>query len=295
MTLKKIIFKTLLLSAALINQSCSTSNAENLTKPPKGYEAKIDRAAMVKRSNDNFPLSDQMNKGGWKIDSQFSDEFETDHVNETRWYPNNPGWKGRQPTYFHGSNVSFDNGELVMKINQHGDEILPEGYTHSAAFIKSKQTVLYGYFESEAKLMDAPWVSGFWLTNVDKEWWTEIDIAENCPCVDSNRHDINSNVHVFRSPPEHGDVKKHFSSSKKYYHPDEIQKGYHVWGLEWNKDVIRFFIDGVMFREIENTHWHQPLEINVNNESNKWFKALPDDNRLDEEYRIKYVRVWRQQ
>ena len=89
-------------------------------------------------------------------------------------------------------------------------------------------------------------------------------------------------------------MKKHFSDPKKYYHPDEIQKGYHVWGLEWNKDVIRFFIDGFMFREVENTHWHQPLTINVNNESNKWFKALPDDSRTDQEYRVKYVRVWQQ-
>ncbi len=47
-----------------------------------------------------------------------------------------------------------------------------------------------------------------------------------------------------------------------------------------------------MFREIINTHWHQALAINLNNESNKWFNAIPDDNRLDQEYRVKYVRVW---
>ncbi|MEM6829356.1 MAG: glycoside hydrolase, partial [Bacteroidota bacterium] len=41
----------------------------------------------------------------------------------------------------------------------------------------------------------------------------------------------------------------------------------------------------------ENTHWHQPLTINLNNESNKWFGALPDE-RTDREYRVKYLRVW---
>jgi len=80
---------------------------------------------------------------------------------------------------------------------------------------------------------------------------------------------------------------------KLIYFPEELQKDYHVWGLEWTKDYIRFYIDGALFREAKNTHWHQPLEININNESNKWFGALPDDNRLDGEYHIKYVRVWK--
>lgn len=270
----------------------NVSVAQELTVPPPGYTDVIKRADLVSRQNDLYPLSDQGNQGKWVLDSQFSDEFETPTLNTKRWFATNPSWKGRQPTFFHADNTTLENGELVMRINQHGEEKLPKGYTHTSGFIKSKQTVLYGYFESEAKLMDAPWVSGFWLTKGTREWWTEIDIAENCPCVEGQRHDINSNVHVFRSPKEHGNVKKHFSITKKYYHPDEIQNDYHVWGLEWNKDVIRFFIDGFMFREQKNTHWHQPLSINLNNESNKWFGALPDDKRLDQEYRVKYVRIW---
>jgi beta-glucanase (GH16 family) len=81
-------------------------------------------------------------------------------------------------------------------LNKHGDEQLPEGFTHTTGFIVSKQKVLYGYFEAEMKLLDASWVSGFWLSNAEKDWWTEIDICENCPGVEANRHDLNSNVHV---------------------------------------------------------------------------------------------------
>ena len=261
-------------------------------RPPKGYTAKIPDDQFVIRVNNDFPLSDQNNRGNWTLRTDVTDEFNADELNTQRWFPNNPHWKGRQPTYFDNSNVSFQDGEAIFKINQHGDIELPEGYTHSAGFMKSKQSVLYGYFESEAKLMDAPWVSGFWLTMVGKDWWTEIDIAENCPCHDGQRNTLNSNVHVFRAPKDKGDVKKHFAKPKKYYFPEELQNDYHVWGLEWTPEVIRFYIDGYMFREIANTHWHQALAINLNNESNKWFKATPDDNRLDEEYRVKYVRVW---
>ncbi len=266
--------------------------SQDLTIPPKKYTDSIDTSLKPKRLNEAYPLSDQTNTRGWKMDKQLSDEFDRKKLNTKRWHPNNPSWKGRMPTYFHGSNVSLDGNELIFKINQHGNDSLPEGYTHTAGFIKSKERILYGYFESEMKLMDAPWVSGFWLTFGDSEWWTEIDICENDPGVERNRNDLNSNVHVFRAPPEKGDVKEHFSITKRFFYPEELQKDYHVWGLEWNKEVIRFYIDGIMFREQENTHWHQPLTINFNNESNKWFGALPDE-RTDKEFRVKYLRVWR--
>ncbi|MBB3696726.1 family 16 glycosylhydrolase [Flammeovirga yaeyamensis] len=267
-------------------------NAQNLTIPPKNYVDTVAIENAVERVNNKFPLSDQNNDGQWKLLKKFSDEFDGKAVNEKRWYPNNPKWKGRQPTYFHGSNVAIENGEAVFRINKHGEEELPEGYTHTSGFIKSKNKFLYGYFEAEMQLMDAPWVSGFWMTNVSQDWWTEIDICENDPGVEYNRHDLNSNIHVFRAPEDQGNVTEHFSRTKKYYIPVELQKDYHVWGLEWTKEYIRFYIDGVLFREAENTHWHQPLEVNFNNESNKWFGALPDDNRLNEEFRVKYFRVW---
>lgn len=65
-----------------------------------------------------------------------------------------------------------------------------------------------------------------------------------------------SNIHVFKTPKDKGNIKKHFSSTKKFYFPEELQAGFHVWGLEWTPEYIRFYIDGILFREAENTHWH---------------------------------------
>jgi len=276
----------------IAEQKEAKSIEQALTKPQKEYKDNVQYEKAVRPTNSSYPLSDQNNEGKWHLLKNFADEFSGNQLDTAKWYPNNPTWKGRPPTYFHGSNVSLENGELIFRINQHGDEKLPEGFTHTAGFIKSKERVLYGYFEARMKLMDAPWVSGFWLTNAGKDWWTEIDICENCPGVEANRHDLNSNIHVFRSPKDQGDVKEHFSRSNKYFIPVELQKDYHVWGLEWDAEFIRFYIDGVLFREAENTHWHQPLEINFNNESNKWFGALPDDSKLNELFRVDYFRVW---
>ncbi|WP_282122149.1 family 16 glycosylhydrolase [Algibacter mikhailovii] len=266
--------------------------AQDLTIPSKNYVDSVKTENAVIRTSNLLPLSDQKNTKNWRFLEHLSDEFNKNALDESNWYPNNPKWKGRPPTYFHGSNVSLENNELVIQINKHGNAVLPEGFTHSTGFIKSKNKFLYGYFEAECKLMDAPWVSGFWMTNAGKNWWTEIDICENAPGLEYNRHDLNSNIHVFRSPKENGDVKKHFSRTKKYYFPEELQADYHVWGLEWTPEYIRFYIDGILFREAENTHWHQPLEVNFNCESNKWFGALPDNNRLNGKFYVKYFRVW---
>lgn len=283
-----------LFSCLLLLMISTSLSAQDLTIPSKNYKDSVDLKAAQKRITDQLPLSHQKEKKKWKMLKKYSDEFSAKKINEKIWYPNNPSWKGRKPTFFHSNNVKLENDELVIRVNQHGTEKLPEGYTHSTGFIKSKNKFLYGYFEAEVKLMDAPWVSGFWMTNVSKDWWTEIDICENAPGLVYNRHDLNSNIHVFRAPKDKGDVKKHFSRTKKYYFPEELQADYHVWGLEWTPEYIRFYIDGILFREAKNTHWHQPLEVNFNCESNKWFGALPDDNRLDGEYHVKYFRVWKQ-
>jgi beta-glucanase (GH16 family) len=287
------IFTLRYLPLLLLLLLCTCVRAQE-TRPPKQYVDSLDFATAPRRTSDQFPLSDQANRGNWQLDNSLSDEFSGRQLNEKKWYPNNPKWKGRPPTLFHGSNVRLKRGEVIVSVNQHGKDELSEDFTHTTGFIKSRKKFLYGYIEAELKPMDAPWVSGFWLTNVDKDWWTEIDICENAPGVEWNRHDLNSNVHVFRAPADRGNVTEHFAISQKYYVPFELQQDYHVWGLEWTPEVIRFYLDGILFREQENTHWHQPLEINVNCESNKWFGALPDDARLNGKMRMRYVRVWKQ-
>ena len=269
------------------------------TRPAVGDGRLVDFSAAPERTNDKFPLSDQANTGNWRPQQQVSDEFRGSRLNTRVWYENNPKWKGRPPTFFHASNVSVEDGELVLRVNQHGDTELPDGYTDTAGFIKSKQRIKYGYFEAELKVMDGPFVSCFWMTSVTPDWWTEIDVCENCPVTREDGRDqafdLNSNIHVFRAPEDKGNVTEHFSRSEKFKVPFRLQDGYHVWGCEWDAGVIRFYIDGGLFREAENTHWHQPLEINVNNESDEWFGALPEflDGPSDDlAYRVKYVRVW---
>jgi hypothetical protein len=39
--------------------------------------------------------------GQWEPFPALTDEFEVGRLDESKWFPNNPGWLGRQPSYFH--------------------------------------------------------------------------------------------------------------------------------------------------------------------------------------------------
>lgn len=269
-------------------------NAQDSTRPAKFYTDTLSLLNKPSRITKKRPLSHQKDKS-WSFQKELSDEFNNRKLNYTKWFDTHPKWAGRKPSMAHPKNVSINKGELVLSINQAKNIKYKEGYTHNIGWVISKKSIKYGYLEMRAKLMDAPWVSCFWLYNwwYKDNWRTEIDICENNPGYVHNRNDLTSNLHVFSAPKDKGDVKKLISFGKKYFIPFELQKDYHIWGLEWNKDVIKWYIDGVLFRETPNKYWHQDLHINFNSESNKWLQAFPDDKRLDKTYNIDYIRVWK--
>lgn len=125
----------ILLLLVLMGPVSRAESSPQATDPAKKYSGDVSLADAPRRHSDQLPLSDQTNQGGWTLDPVRSDEFAWRDLDTTRWFPNNPKWKGRSPTCFHPSNVSLAGGELVFRINQHGDAKLPETFTHTAGFM----------------------------------------------------------------------------------------------------------------------------------------------------------------
>lgn len=306
--MKKLFIKQAIIAAAILSfiasplaaETPATAIAPMGTDKNAGY---IDFSKAPKRKNTQYPLSDQKNKGGWVKIEEDCDEFNDMELNTDKWWPNNPTWKGRQPTYFHGSNVSMDGEHVVFKVNQHGDEQLPDGYTDTAGFIVGRKAYTYGYFEARLKLNKSPWIAGFWLQigavkpdwdNISGAIGNEIDICENAPGCPGHEYRLNSNVHIHMWDPKTKTKMYGPKFSKAHIVPFKLHEDFHTWGLEWTKDYIRFYLDGVMWREIENIAWHYPQEVKINNESNAWFGAIPNGTGEDEVYLVDYFRVWQQ-
>ena len=266
-----------------------TSLAEN-RKPDKGWVRTGELGTTPERVTDDFPLSDQSNEGKWMKYPAMSDEFEGAELDPNKWYPTNPKWLGRQPAYFWKGNVKVNDGKLHLAMQKQEIPEMPKdkGYhTYTSAAVQSKSTVKYGYFEIKCKPMKSHGSSSFWFYDSTPEIWTEIDVFEIGGAAPGFEN--NMNVHVFRTPTEN----HHWSMSGVWIAPTNFADDYHVYGLQWDKDRIAWYFDGVLVRWVENTHWHQLLTLNFDSETMpKWF-GLPNDNDLPSTYSIEYVRAWK--
>jgi hypothetical protein len=246
-----------------------------------------------KRTTDTLPLSDQGNEGNWVVYPGLTDEFTGDTLDPAKWWPTNPKWAGRQPALFHASNVKVVDGELRLTMRKWFplEGTKRKGYhDYTSAAVQSKERVLYGYFEIEAMPMRSHGSSAFWFYASTKEIWTEIDVFEIGGGAPGFEAKYNMNAHVFHTPKEH----RHWNIGGTWVAPWQLADAFHVYGLEWTKEELKYFVDGVLVRRMKNTHWHQPLTLNFDSETMpNWF-GMPRDQDLPSTFRIRYVRAWKQ-
>jgi beta-glucanase (GH16 family) len=242
-------------------------------------------------TEDNYSIIGPAGELDWQFLPEFSDEFSGSSLNSNKWWPYNPEWKGREPGYFNPNNVSLSNGwlNIVMKEENLGN--LPEGYhTYTCGAVQSKRTILYGYFEVRARPMNSRGSSSFWFYKAESDWWTEIDVYEIGAAVPGMEKTVHMNVHVFRTP-EDGD--NHWEKHEEWQAPFNLAEDFHVYGLEWNTGYIKFYIDSVLVRTVENSHWHQALSINFDSETMPDWFGLPELETLPSTYSVDYLRVWK--
>jgi beta-glucanase (GH16 family) len=276
----------LLLSAGLV---CAAATA---TSRPNGWVRDGELGTTPARVTDALPLSDQGNEGRWEPYAPMTDEFDDGTLDTAKWWPRNPRWLGRPPAYFWPGNVTVAEGKLHLTMRKQDVAEAPKdkGYhTYTSAAVQSKTRVLYGCFEIEARPMRSHGSSAFWFYHNEPRRWTEIDVFEIGGGAPGFERKYNMNVHVFKTPTE----KEHWSKHGAWIAPADLADDYRVYGLEWDAEKIKWYVDGVLVRWVENTHWHQPLTLNFDSETMpKWF-GLPRDEDLPSTYSIEYVRAWK--
>jgi beta-glucanase (GH16 family) len=272
--------------------ACNSIDTFAAEKPTDSWIRTGDLGSKPQRITNAFPLSDQTNQGNWKKYESMSDEFKGAKLDPNKWYPVNPKWLGRKPAFFYSGNVSVSGGKLHLVMRKQEVPEMPKdkGYhTYTSAAVQSKTKVKYGYFEVECRPMKSHGSSSFWFYDSTPELWTEIDVFEIGGGAPGFERKYNMNVHVFRTPTEN----RHWSKHGVWAAASNLADGYHVYGLEWDKERITWYFDGVPVRWIENTHWHQALTLNFDSETMpKWF-GLPEDKDLPSTYSIEYIRAWK--
>ncbi len=245
------------------------------------------------RVTDAYPLSDQSNRDGWVRFEPMSDEFSGDTLDTGKWNLGLPGWLGRQPGLFKGSNVAVRDGELGLTMRKEplDPEFEARGYKdYSSAILHTQARTAYGYFETRAKPMNSAGSSSFWFKrDATPGYDTEIDVFELSGKAPGFENRVNMNLHVFRTPDEN----KHWSVGDHWVAPWRVADDYHVYGLEWTPEEIVNYVDGVRVRSVENTHWHQPLNLILDSETMPDWFGMPADEDLPSTFRVDYVRAWK--
>ena len=250
--------------------------------------------------HDDRPLSDQDNKGQWVLDPKFCDDFKETSLDLDRWHlaPTAPeDWKGRLPALFMPSNVVLNHGMLEIT-DRKGD--VPEmakypgsGYKgYTTGFVETRERSGYGYYEVKARPMNSGFCSAFWMTDTGlADHGTEIDIFEIGAKAHGREYDDNMTAHLWAIPVDHN---HHSDVSRAWKAPWKLGDDFHVYGFEWNKDELRWYVDGVLVHTLKNTNWFFPMRIVFDSEPMwEWF-GKADDADLPSTYSVQYLRVWRQ-
>jgi hypothetical protein len=248
-----------------------------------------------KRGSEILPLSDQQNLGGWvKLDTM-SDEFAGPALDTNKWTVGMSWWRGRQPAWFSPSNVAVRAGQLHLTMRK--EPVPPDmekhGYKdYTSAALHTRARSAYGYYEVKSRAMNSGGSSSFWFQNEDNKahpgWATEIDVFELCGKGAKFERGYHMNAHVFKTPQE----QRHWSAGGNWTAPWRFADDFHVFGFEWTRDELRWYVDGVVVRTVQNTHWHQPLHLIFDSETMpEWF-GMPDEADLPSTFSIEYVRAW---
>jgi len=218
----------------------------------------------------------------------WSDDFDGNQLDPDKW---NIRIGAYDPDYHTKENITIENGNLVITARRQN----LGGLHYTTGWITTKQNWLYGRFEMRAKLPTGKGLwPAFWMLSQSNVYGEgvmsgEIDIME---LWGDRPQEIKGTLHygypwVFVSTPY--DLRSGSFSNE-----------YHVFSVEWEKDIIRWYVDGHLYKK--ETRWYSsggiypaPFDqsfyviLNVG----IWRENPPDKYTIfPEQMTVDYVRVY---
>lgn len=221
----------------------------------------------------------------WVKNENFTDEFNGNKLDKSKWYDRSPYWKhGRPPATFRASTVSVSNGNLQIRNTVlKGDD----KYNIAGGAVASvAKDAFYGYYEAKMKASSISMSSTFWLKNKPEEnkcpkEQLELDIVEVVGHQKGKfdfRTKLHSNTHIFHRTCEGEKIVK--SQGPKNGLKDIIpaaDEAYHVYGCWWvDANTIKIYLDGVYQYTMKpstafrNDPFNRPMYMHLVTETYNW-------------------------
>ena len=178
----------------------------------------------------------------------WSDEFNGNSLDTNTWNyeigTGSWGWGNNEQQYYTDRNIKVSNG--TMKITAKREDYGGMKYTSSRITTKNKKNFKYGKIEARIKMPKFKGVwPAFWMlgANQDSVGWPkcgEIDIMEAI----NDENLVYGTLHWFNDP---GNNNADSGSSVAVANRTE----YHVYGVEWTADKLRWYVDGKVYRTMD--------------------------------------------
>ena len=194
----------------------------------------------------------------WQV--AFSDEFDGDALDQAKWNitvgdgcPDLCGFGNNELQTYTPDNIQVAGGVLTLQ----GREEADGSYTSARIDTKGKFDFRYGRVEISARLPEGQGIwPAIWMLPSDETVYGpwplggEIDIMEAFnPGVNGN-NSIQSTTHYgLPTPPNNGTSSRNDLGVSP-------SMGFHVYAMEWERDTLRFFVDGVHFQTQKASNWY---------------------------------------
>ncbi|MBP5526033.1 MAG: glycoside hydrolase family 16 protein [Paludibacteraceae bacterium] len=217
-----------------------------------------------------------------KWDLVWNDEFRSASSIDDNWIVQNASPKHILSSRWK-ENIEVRNGCVVFnnrKENRGGKEWTTGSMT-------CKKQFQYGFFECKMKISAAYGTNNsFWFYQWNKNDTLksfEIDVVEG-----HYPNDMNSTLH------NHGirGTKKKTTFSNHFYEKD-LSKEFHIYGLLWDVDSLKFYLDGIQVWSIQNSCCFQPANMVLGTAVLKNTKKKITDEIDGTSMIVDYVRVWK--
>lgn len=214
------------------------------------------------------------------------------------------GWGNDELEYYTSRprNVHIQNGKLVIRALQEtytGPDQVTSEFTSARLQTKGHFAQKYGRFEARIRIPKGQGMwPAFWMLgdDIDKTHWPacgEIDVVENIGREPSNVH---GTIHgPGYSGSEGISAKYELSGGRRF------DRKFHVFAVEWKPNVIRFYVDGDLYRTItpaalpKGTQWvyDHPFFLLLNLAIGGNWPGAPDrTTSFPQEMQVDFVRVF---
>ncbi len=230
------------------------------------------------------------------------DEFETNGVPNSAFWgydigTGTNGWGNSELQYYtdRPENVTVQNGYLLITARKESYE--GSSYTSARLLTKGKFEQAYGRFETRMRL---PWGQGMWPAF----WMLGADIDTN-PWPGAGEIDImeyRGQTPTLMLGTVHGPGYSAGQSITKSYElsKDRFDTDFHVFGIEWGKEYVNFYVDDVLYNQITPAdvpgEWvfNKPFYILVNLAVGGSFVGSPNNETVfPQTMLVDYVRVYK--